>query len=150
MNFNLKPPKGYIYAGDVNLEYGGIFYTDVSKELYDAVQEGTPYDEWVDYVSVNEYSLQDKQWVICAGKVHIVVNEENLHNLLRLAGEKEKEDLTPGMLFTVAAVEGDTETECCGVVQIGKLDAYSSSRPKEPDWTYRGNAKLHNIVKEWL
>lgn len=138
MNFHLDAPKGWLYEGDVNIEYGGTLTKDLSKEF----AEDENFSQHVEFAALNEYREMDKQWWFTAGSVHIKRGDPDVEKLLA-EGRHEQ-------AFLQASWEGDVSVETEILVQIGKLDQFQSSNPAEPDNLYHGNKKLHNVFLELM
>ena len=153
MNFHTDCPKGFLYDGDVNIAHGGVFLsTELIEGLMKAMKEFEPWNEWVDFWSVEEFSMMDNQWLLTAGTVLITydacMEAKYMENHGKLPDD-EKLAAEAWMMWRYRETHAKDETES-KLIQIGFDTTYHSSNPAVPDHVYHAHKKLHNVALEWL
>ena len=152
-NFHLSCPKGFLYDGDVNIEYGGVFLDvrEGMEELAKSIREGTLFEDWFNFWQVSELSMMDNQWLLEAG-TFMVVYDPCMENEYREGDMARKyQEITPeawllwrwGETHSKDVLESQT-------IQIGHDTTYGSSNPAKPDHIYHAHKQLHNVAREWL
>ena len=131
-----KPPKGWHYLGDINLEYGGFFYK-LTKWGYADIVEITP---------CSDAGCQDNAWWISQGSRTTEVGDETLASALSCIGFEGEvtEEIKVEALMAYGGFERDTSE----VVQIGPKDEYAREYV-EPTIKLRANADLENFARKW-
>ena len=149
MNFHTDCPKGFLYDGDVNIAHGGVFLsTELIEGLMKAIKALEPWNEWVDFWRVEEYSMMDNQWLLTAGRV-LISYDPCMEAEYGPLPESEKLAAEAWMVWRWYETQGKDTTES-NLIQIGFDTTYHSSNPAVPDHVYHAHKQLHNVALEWL
>lgn len=152
-NFHLSCPKGFLYDGDVNIEYGGVFLDvrEGMEELAKAIREGKAFEDWFNFWEVSELSMMDNQWLLEAG-TFLVVYDPCMEDEYREGDMARKyQKITPEAWVLWRWWETHAKDVLQSqTVQIGHDTTYASSTYKVPDHIYHAHKQLHNVAREWL
>lgn len=152
-NFHLSCPKGFLYAGDVNIEYGGTFIEngEAMKELAKAIANKQVFSEWVPYWEIAEASAMDNQWWLTAGNFLVTYDPcmEAEYREGDMAGKFQ--EITAEMWAVWRWYESQAnDQELSKLIQIGHDTTYGSSNPAKPEHIYHAHKKLHNVALAWV
>ena len=131
-----KPPRGWNYFGDVNLEYGGYFYK--------ASEWG--YADVIEVIPCSDAGCQGNAWWVSQGIVTREVSDETLNSALSSIGFSG--EVTDNVRVEALVAYCGIERDGPDVVQIGPDDAYARNLV-EPSIRLRSNATLENFVRKW-
>ena len=153
MNFHTDCPKGFLYDGDVSIAHGGVFLsTELLESLMKAMKDFEPWNEWVNFWSVEEYSMMDNQWLLTAGTALITydpcMEAEYIENHGKVP-EDERLAAEAWMMWRYRETRAK-DTDETRLIQIGFDTTYHSSNPAVPNYVYHAHKKLHNVALEWL
>lgn len=146
-NFHVSPIKGWQYTGDVNIEYGGVFFkTSDLLELEQCLESGSDNFPLIGCLSVSEIDMWDKVYVLDFCPVFI--NTERLHTALALCKENGSIPSAFEIAYSIQSYYGQ-ETSYQEIVRIGKSTENARLYPK-PDTILAHNAILANYVRNKL
>lgn len=131
-----KPPRGWNYFGDVNLEYGGYFYKASEWDYADVIE----------VMPCSDAGCQGNAWWVSQGIVTLEVSDETLNSALSSIGFSG--EVTDNVRVEALVAYCGIERDCPDVVQIGPDDAYARNLV-EPSIRLRSNATLENFVRKW-
>jgi hypothetical protein len=123
------------YSGDINLEYGGLFWREDGADDYVCAVEVTP---------CSEAGGPNNAWWVEEGTIYLPTDQDKRKRALDCIGAN-VETATRAELVEAcrayAGIERDRSVTLC----IGKLE--DSRERVSPDVTLRGNASLERYVK---
>lgn len=126
------------YTGDLNLEYGGLFW------LYDPIMP-----DCVEAVEVEPDDRCDRVFIKTWGSIYF--SPDRWNSALECIGDGER--IGPPQLIEVVrafhAYHGIDPMTFAGteILQIGEMTEFDSEPMIEPDRIYHGNWKLKNIIR---
>lgn len=132
----MKNKTVWYYYGDINLEYGGIFYTDRQFDYFDAVRV-TP---------CSDAGCQDNVFWIESGSI-VVPKPEKVEEALRSCGITTHQDVNDHELACALASYGYFETDTTETIQIGPDDPYHRGETVRPTTKVRAGTDLEKWVR---
>lgn len=146
-NFHVSPVKGWEYFGDVNIEFGGVFFKTADlSELDQCLKAGDSKFPLIGCLSVTEVDDWDRVFKLNTCPVYI--DAKRIDAAIALCKENGIEPVTSEIAYCTQVYYGQ-ETTHVETVRLGRRTENARRYP-EPDTILAHNACLANYVRKVL